>query len=135
MPFLFIHICDLLDELDALHIRDNPLLPRDLHRRTTGKANQWLKDHKFDLNAFDTEESAVLWILRPDKLTDREYGIDTRRLELIIARVWQLPNAEYAKLQQWRSAPHKGDLGLCAQIVRQIMRVRRQEIPFPSPHY
>jgi DNA ligase-4 len=123
MPFPFTYVCSLLDDLERLHIRENPLLPRELLERSTSKTNQWLKAHKFDLNAFDTQEAAVLWVLRPDKLTDRHYGIDTNRLESIIARAYQVSQLDYTVLQSWRRVPHLGDLAQRVESVRAVMPV------------
>jgi len=125
MPFPFSHLCSLLNDLERLHIRNNPLLPRDLLERSTRKTNQWLKKHKFDLNAFDTQEAAVLWVLRPDKLTERCYGIDKCRLESIIARVYQVSQLEYAKLQLWQHMLHPADLAECVKAVRDSMTASR----------
>lgn len=123
MPFPFIYVCDLLDELERLHIRPVPLLPRVLLERSTNAANQWLKNHKFDLNAFDAQSAAALWILRPDKMVDRHYGINAHRLESIIARVYQLSGMQYEVLQSWRHMPHLGDLGTFVQTARSDMKV------------
>lgn len=118
MPFPFVYVCDLLEDLHPLHIRDHPLLLKDLEKRRIDQANRWLKDHKNELNAFNTQEDAALWILRPDKLSDREYGITANTLQLIIARVYKLSREEFAKLRRWQNLPHSGDLAVCVEEIR-----------------
>ena len=121
MPFPFVYLCDLLNDLERPHISRYPLLPKDLENYTKDKVIRWLRLHRDRLNAFSTDSEAVMSMLQPENQTDREYGLDSGSLELVVARALGLPRQHYLDLQQWRSEPVKGDLGACVKRVVENM--------------
>lgn len=118
MPFLFVYVCDLLDELERPHLQDVPLLPPVLKARTMELVMRWLKRHKKDLGDFNTCSHAAISMLRPDFRTDHDYDLDAESLELVIARVLRLSREDYVKLHRWQTHPHLCDLGSCVETVR-----------------
>src|SRR5258708_2201593 len=110
MSFLFVYVCELLEKLEEPHLDDVPLLPAQLREYTNQQVIKWLKLHKNKLGDFGINSVALVSMLRPESLVDREYDLDTRSLELVIARVLRLSRQDYAKLQRWQRQPHLCDL-------------------------
>jgi hypothetical protein len=121
MPFPFIYLCDLLNDLERPHVSRYPMLPKDLANYTKDKVIRWLRLHRDRLNAFSTDSTAVMAMLQPENQTDRVYGLDSRSLELVIARALQLPRPHYLDLQRWKTEPAQGDLGACVKRVMENM--------------
>lgn len=117
MGFPFAWVCDLLEELEKLVVRDAPLLPDLLKKQTNDKIISWLRNHCARLNAHDTDADVVILTFRPETRSDREYGLDARSLEQIVARVLSLPRKHVETLQLWRRGPIKGDLSLLVEKV------------------
>ena len=114
--FLFVYVCDLLEKLQGLHDA-RLLLPNDLITRTNDHVVHWLRQHSNKLNPFETDKDGVIRCLRPEKSFGWEYGLDTQRLEQIIARVLALSRQRYAELQRWQHDTSAGDLGVCVEKV------------------
>ena len=123
MPFPFVYLCDLLNQLERPYLRTTPLLPKDLARHTKTKVIEWLRMHRDRLNAFSTDDKAVMAMLQPDIQTDRVYGLDAASLELVIARSLSLPTPYYLDLQTWKTDPLQGDLGACVQRVMENSKI------------
>ena len=121
MPFPFVYLCDLLDDLERPHVSRYPMLPKDLANYTKDKVIRWLRLHRDRLNAFSTDSEAVMSMLQPEKQIDRVYGLDPGSLELVIARALSLPRQHYLALQQWRTDPVRGDLGACVKRAMENM--------------
>lgn len=128
MPFPFVYLCDLLDDLERPHLRQVPLLANHLQSHTKDTIVRWLKTHRYKLDDFSTDGAAVISMLRPEMQTERQYQLDPGRLELVIARTLQLPKEQYVELQKWQTEPLRGDLGACmsrimcnSQLVSQFM--------------
>lgn len=129
MPFPFVYVCDLLEDLEHLSRRDTPLLPKDLDYRTTEITLRWLKHHRNLLDATSTDDDAVILTFQPEKRVDRVYGLDTLALEQVIARVLNLPKQHYQDLKQWRHEPPSGDLASCVERVMENMATVRACYP------
>ncbi|KIM99558.1 hypothetical protein OIDMADRAFT_146213 [Oidiodendron maius Zn] len=121
MPFPFVYVCDLLEDLRHLYNHVMPLLPKDLDQRTTEITLRWLKRHRGLLDATATDDDCVILTLQPEKRTDRIYGLDEWSLENIIARVLNLPKRHCQDLQRWRNGPAQGDLASCVERVMENM--------------
>jgi hypothetical protein len=121
MPFPFVYVCDLLEDLANLYNRVIPLLPKDLDHRTTEITLRWLKHHRNLLDAAATDDDCVILTLQPEKRADRVYGLDAFALEQIVARVLNLPKQHYQDLQRWRHGPAEGDLASCVERVMENM--------------
>jgi hypothetical protein len=121
MPFPFVYVCDLLEDLANLYNRVIPLLPKDLDHRTTEITLRWLKHHRNLLDAAATDDDCVILTLQPEKRADRVYGLDAFALEQIVARVLNLPKQHYQDLQRWRHGPAEGDLASCVEQVMENM--------------
>jgi hypothetical protein len=117
MPFPFVYLCDLLNDLERPYLRNTPLLPKDLTKYTKDKVIYWLRLHRDRLNAFSTDSQAVMSMLQPENQTDRVYGLDSGSLELVIARALCLPRQHYQELQKWKTEPLGGDLAACVNRV------------------
>jgi hypothetical protein len=123
MPFPFVYLCDLLNDLELPHVSRYPMLPKDLANYTKDKVIRWLRLHRDRLNAFSTDSEAVISMLQPEKQTDRVFGLDAFNLEPVVARALCLPRQHYLDLQQWKTEPAKGDLGACVKRVMENMDI------------
>jgi hypothetical protein len=122
MPFPFVYVCDLLDDLARLATRESPLLPKVFEQTTTETTLRWLKLHRSRLDAAATDDHAVLSTLQPEKTSDRVYdGLDVFGLEQVVARILNLPKQFHRDLQRWRHEPAKGDLATCVERVMESM--------------
>lgn len=121
MPFPFVYVCDLLDKIEGICVREVPLLQRDRVSQTKDSLISWFITHRWRINAQDTNSKSVLMILKPERQTDREYGVE-EYLEQILARIFKMPTPMYEKLKQRRDEAHNnGDLGLrLCQIMREM---------------
>jgi hypothetical protein len=117
MPFPFVYLCDLLNDLERPHVSRYPMLPKDLADYTKDKVIRWLRLHRDRLNAFSTDSEAVMSMLQPEKQVDRVYSLDSHSLERVIARALALPRQHYLDLQQWKIESARGDLGACVKRV------------------
>lgn len=121
MPFRFVYLCDLLDKLERPLLRDAPLLPHHLQEYTQKEVISWFRRHRDRLNEFSTNGNAVIMMLQPERWSDRDFGWNVGILEHLIARSLGLSKARHAHLQEWKSEPHKGDLGACVERVMDDM--------------
>jgi hypothetical protein len=118
MPFPFVYVCDLLEDLGHLYNHVVPLLPKDLDHRSTEVTLRWLKRHRNLLDAAATDDDCVILTLQPERRTDRVYGLDAFVLEQIVARVLNLPKQHCQDLQRWQDEHAQGDL---ASYVERVM--------------
>jgi hypothetical protein len=123
MPFPFVYLYDLLNDLERPHVSRYPMLPKDLANYTKDKVIRWLRLHRDGLNAFNTDNEAVMSMLQPEKQTDRVFGLDSWNLKPVIARTLSLPRQHYLDLQQWKGEPAKGDRGACVKRITENMDV------------
>ncbi|PVH77960.1 hypothetical protein DL98DRAFT_590857 [Cadophora sp. DSE1049] len=123
MPFPFVYMCDLLDKLEDIHVREVAYLPKDRISRTKDALMSWFQTHRWRINAQDTDGNAVLMMLKPERQIDREYGLE-EYMEQILARIFKIPSAMYERLKNWREDGHNhGDLGLRLCKVLQEMKI------------
>ncbi|RFU33446.1 hypothetical protein B7463_g2865, partial [Scytalidium lignicola] len=112
MPFQFVYVCDLLEDLERIVTRDPPLLPKEAEKQQSSIILTWFKNHRQRLDAFDTESEAVLSTLFPRRTTGRCYGFPTKALGHAIARILNLTQKQLAELKKRTSPPHDDDLAL-----------------------
>ena len=117
MPFPFSYVCDLLELLEGLVVRDDPLLPATLKKLRNEKTLHWFSIHRHTFNANDTDDRLVLKIFDPKLFNcNRDLSwLDSVSLEQIVRRVFSVPNIHLELLRRWRSEPRKGDLATCLQ--------------------
>lgn len=129
MGFPFAWVCDLLEDLGKLACA--PLLENIKKKQTNDKIVAWLRSHCNRLNAHDTDADAVILTFKPETKTDRDYGLDARSLEQIIARALNLPRKHVRTLQMWRQGPVRGDLALCVEKVLEDMNESKERVVAP----
>ncbi len=129
MPFCFVYICDLLDQLERLETLDPPIiLPQLLDHKRNERIISWFKHHRKRIDAFDTDGDALLATLLPDRRTDRVYGLDNRRLEQVVARVLNLSIDRYAELRKWQEMDGP-DLPRCVEQVMNAVGLLSKFLP------
>ncbi|KAK3955359.1 ATP dependent DNA ligase [Pseudoneurospora amorphoporcata] len=120
MPFLFSHVCDLLQALDDNQRTKTGLKP------TANIVQEWFTKHRSLLNRDDHNDTALLSTLFPEKRTDRIFRHGLGRLERIIGRGLALGRTRKEELGRHADAQWGMDLGEC---VERILR----ETPNPDP--
>lgn len=113
--FPFVHICDLLEKLQAIKFHDPPYLLKDLDSRTSEAITTWFRAHRKKI--IDANGEALLSTLLPERRTDRVFGLKEKNLEKVLARILALPNSRRVDLQRWRE-PGAGDLADCLERVQ-----------------
>jgi DNA ligase-4 len=116
MPFPFSSICDLLNRLERLKLRDPPYLPEKLREETTRAVEEWFRRHRTAIDSRETDGVALLSTLFPERRTDRVYGLKETSLCKVLARCLHLTNKKSVDLQAWKIPGH-GDLGMCLENV------------------
>lgn len=112
MPFQFVYICDLLEDLERIVTRDPPLLSKEVEKQQSSTILNWFKSHRRRLDAFNTDSDAVLSTLLPQRTTDRCYGLSIKELKRILARILSLSQKQLAQLKNWQCQSSGGDLAL-----------------------
>ncbi|MCJ1395352.1 hypothetical protein MMC18_008236 [Xylographa bjoerkii] len=102
MPILFSRLCDLLSELEKLHIRKRPLSPKALEEKCKRHITKWFEDHRTLIDADGTNGVALLSSLLPARRSDRVYGLQAPSLT--------------KELERWKE-PNGGDLGICIEKI------------------
>ncbi|PBP23400.1 ATP dependent DNA ligase domain protein [Diplocarpon rosae] len=123
MGFPFSYICDLLDALEKIHVREIRLLPKVRESRTKDTIVDWFRRHKWRIDSYDTDSYAVLRILKPERLIDREYGLEN--LAQTLGKIFDMPSASYERFKQEES-PYGGDLGSRLCQIMTAMRISPQ---------
>ncbi|KAM3068978.1 hypothetical protein ACMFMG_004155 [Clarireedia jacksonii] len=103
MPFPFIHLCILLEELEGALLSPTPLLPSTLNSKKEDFTVRWHARFSNSINAIHRDDPALIFALSPEKLVDRDYGFNEETLSRFIARTLQMPLADY---ERWRSWPN-----------------------------
>jgi DNA ligase-4 len=111
MPFRFVYVCDLLQELD-----DNQRA-RAGQKINSNIIDQWFLSHRGLLVRDDFNASALLSALLPEKRTDRVYSLQSRSLARIIARTLGLGRSRIKELERWEQAGAGVDLGDCVERI------------------
>lgn len=128
MPLRFLHVCDLLSDLESHVTRRPPLLPAQLEKLYQQSIAQWFHTHKISSCSSDEEVVAILSALLPRRRTDRIYGIQAQSLSKKLRRCLSLGLGRWQLLDQWKTAGY-GDLGECVERVQ-----CQAEFPVPLPH-
>lgn len=118
MPFLFSHVCDLLQRLE-----DNRLA-RSGVRTNASLIREWFSAHHGLLARSDHASAPLLSALLPEKRTDRVYFIREKKLQTIIGRALGLGRSRIAELGRWTNPAAGADLAECVEgILRQTVGV------------
>lgn len=117
MPFPFAEICTLFQRVEAVELREPPLLPDEKISAIRLIVDSWFKSHRSAISALTVEgATALLSTLLPEKRTDRVYGIQAPGLCRILARCLKL-QAHRAKDLRAYTQPGRGDLAACLERV------------------
>ncbi|EFX02445.1 ATP dependent DNA ligase domain containing protein [Grosmannia clavigera kw1407] len=138
MPFLFSHVCDLLQQA-----ADLPLVRRVQPDSVQKLIRDWFNQHRPAIDALIHDSSAgavdgaasaaaILSALLPDHRTDRVYGIQAKSLQRIIARALGLGHSRIAELARWTRPPVDGDAVDLADCVECILRRTPNSLDGPS---
>ena len=119
MPFRFADVCDLLNQLEALKLRDPPLLLAQFQEQNTKTIERWFKLHRRQIDAIDTDRLAFLSTLFPERRADRVYGMQEARLSRLVARLLAFSSDRFVALQAYKT-PGNGDLGACLERVIKV---------------
>ncbi|KAK3117219.1 hypothetical protein LTR53_001646 [Teratosphaeriaceae sp. CCFEE 6253] len=117
MPFPFLTFTSLLTALEAVEIRDPPLLPQPKAAVLKAETERWFKAHRHSIDGLDVRSAvALLSSLLPERRTDRVYGIQAPGLCRILCRSLGLSASRTGILQAYKQ-PRRGDLGHCLKRV------------------
>lgn len=117
MPFPFAEICTLFQRVEAVELREPPLLPDEKISTICLIVDSWFKSHRSAISALTVEgATALLSTLLPEKRTDRVYGIQAAGLCRTLARCLKL-QAHRAKDLRAYTQPGRGDLAACLERV------------------
>ncbi|KAK3117458.1 hypothetical protein LTR53_001145 [Teratosphaeriaceae sp. CCFEE 6253] len=117
MPFPFLTFTSLLTALEAVEVRDPPLLPQPKAAVLKAETERWFKAHRHSIDGLDVRSAvALLSSLLPERRTDRVYGIQAPGLCRILCRSLGLSASRTGDLQAYKQ-PRRGDLGHCLKRV------------------
>ncbi|KAF4511087.1 hypothetical protein G6O67_002920 [Ophiocordyceps sinensis] len=108
MPLQFSLVCDLLDECQRLGFTRRP---------NKQVIHEWFARNRGCIDAHDTDLSALLSTLLPEKRTDRVFCIQAPRLEKIIARALMLGSSRVAELARYKKPGLGLDLADCVERI------------------
>jgi DNA ligase 4 len=117
MPFLFSHVCDLLQRLEdnqaGAHSRSRsgPL------RTSADIIREWFAAHRAQINRDDHNATALLSTLLPEKRSDRVYCLRERRLCAAIGRGLVLGRTRIHQLGRWDWPGSDVDLAECVESI------------------
>lgn len=106
MPLPFLLICDLLDECHRLCL---------LRRPNAQAVAGWFQRHRARIDARDTDLSALLSTLLPEKRTDRVYCIQAATLERTVGRALGLGASRLLELARYKQPGLGLDLADCVE--------------------
>lgn len=109
MPLRFAYICDLLDKLEFIQVRDVPLLLQERNAAIAAAISAWFKSHRTAIDALDTDRAAILSTLLPERRTDRVYFLQETGLVRILGRCLGLGRDRLQILSSW-TPDHQEDL-------------------------
>ncbi|EME43288.1 hypothetical protein DOTSEDRAFT_100177, partial [Dothistroma septosporum NZE10] len=117
MPFPFIEICTLLNNLEKVETHDPPLIPQVRYTKARGLIETWFKSHRRKIIELSEDgQTALLSALLPEWRTDRVYGVQTQSLYRMLSRTLGLGTARLRDLQAYKQ-PGFGDLPACLERV------------------
>ncbi|KAI1332019.1 hypothetical protein F5Y16DRAFT_421337 [Xylariaceae sp. FL0255] len=110
MPFPYTYICDLLQALEDSHRK--PPKSRTPPQTTI---KSWFQKHRTLLNDTDTNASAILSTLLPERRTDRVYFIQAAKLEGIFIDTLILGTSRRKELNRYTEPGSGLDLADCIE--------------------
>jgi DNA ligase-4 len=122
MPFLFSHVCDLLQRLeDNLRARSGVKSDAEIIRA-------WFREHTAALLYRDHNSAALLSTLLLEKRTDRVYFLREKKLQTIIGRALGLGRSRIAELSRWQTP------GACVDLAECVESILKQTVSSPNFH-
>ncbi|OHE96784.1 ATP dependent DNA ligase domain-containing protein [Colletotrichum orchidophilum] len=109
MPISFVLVCDLLEQVHKQCKTDD----KNLKQRVTS----WFTLHRQLIDDPETDASALLSTLLPDKRTDRVYAIQADTLSNIVGRTFGLGKSRVQQLRRYKEAGRGEDLADCVARV------------------
>lgn len=112
MSFPFTYICNLLQQLDdELHSSKKERTPSKII------IANWFDSHRSRLNSPNSNASAVLSTLLPERRKDRVYNIQVAKLQGIFGRAHCLGRSRVSELERHLTPGSNVDLGDCIESV------------------
>lgn len=110
MPFPYMYICDLLQQLDD-EVRKSPVkqTPPDTIIKS------WFQQHRSLINAPDNDPCIILSTLLPERRTDRVYNIQAPKLQSIFGKALLLGASRVLELRRWADPGSGIDLADCIE--------------------
>lgn len=108
MPIPFASVCELLEEAHKACCA---------RRCTTSAVNAWFARNRTTIDAHDTNLTALLSTLLPEKRTDRVFFINTNALEKLIGRGLCLRASRVPELARHRQPGSGVDLADCVETI------------------
>ncbi|PQE23810.1 hypothetical protein CJF30_00008786 [Rutstroemia sp. NJR-2017a BBW] len=124
MPFPFIHLCTLLEELEGVLLSPTPLLPSTLKSKKEDLTVRWHARFSNSINTIHRDDPALIFALSPEKLVDRDYGFNEDTLSRFIARTFQMNLADYERWTSWpKLASYRTEArGASGSVVNTLVR-------------
>lgn len=117
MPFPFAEVSTLFQRLEAIELREPPLLPDEKVQPIRLVIDSWFKSHRSAIRALTVEgATALLSALLPEKRTDRVYALQAPSLCRLLSRCLKLQAHRARDLQLYRIPGH-GDLAACLERI------------------
>ncbi|OLN82130.1 DNA ligase 4-like protein 1 [Colletotrichum chlorophyti] len=112
MPFSFVHVCDLLEQAYRQCTSGN--------QNVNQRVSNWFTQHRRWIDDPQTDASALLSTLLPERRTDRVYGIQASLLSNIIGRTLCLGQSRRMELKRYEEPGRGEDLADCvARILKE----------------
>jgi DNA ligase-4 len=107
MPIKFLYVCDLLEQLESLTVRDVPLLAQEKYAAVKAAVRGWFKSHDGLVHGQGTDRVALLSTLLPERRTDRVYYLQDIALVKVLGRCLGLGRERLRVLHDW--SPESGE--------------------------
>ena len=113
----FADVATLFQRIEAVELREPPLLPDEKTQKIRAIVDSWFKSHRSAISALTVEgATALLSTLLPEKRTDRVYGLQAPSLCRTLARCLKLQAHRARDLREY-TQPGRGDLAACLERV------------------
>ncbi|KAI2621679.1 hypothetical protein GGR54DRAFT_599347 [Hypoxylon sp. NC1633] len=112
MAFPYRYICDLLQQLDDEYRKEE----KD-QRPAKAIIEAWFGEHRSRLDAPNSDASAILSALLPQKRTDRVYFIQSSKLESIFCKAMLLGVSRVQELRRYKTPGQGVDLADCVENI------------------
>ncbi|PQE08230.1 hypothetical protein CJF31_00009475 [Rutstroemia sp. NJR-2017a BVV2] len=101
-----------------------PLLPSTLNFKKEDLTVQWHARFSNSINTIHRDDPALIFALSPEKLVDRDYGFNEDTLSRFIARIFQMPLADYGRWRSWpKLASYRTEArGASGSVVNTLVR-------------